>query len=118
LHATAQAPAVHATLPFVGTAHGEQELPHVATDVSSAQEVPQAWKPVLHAMPQVLATHVALPEAGEGQAWPQLSQSSGSVDKSTHDPLQSVSEPQSVVHFPLSQTSALEQAFGHDPQWS
>jgi hypothetical protein len=63
LHAHAQAPAVQLAVAFAGAVHGEQPVPHDATDVLSRQFVPQTWNPGLQVIEQPVARHVAVPLA-------------------------------------------------------
>jgi hypothetical protein len=78
---------VHDDVAFAGTAQGPQRSPHEFTEVSSAQTLPHAWKPVLHASPHVWFVHVARPllEPGQGeQRAPQVATSSLDAQVSPH----------------------------------
>ena len=57
-------PAVQATVPSKGGTQGVHDAPQVAALVLLAHVAPQAWKPVAHALPQVVPSQLALPFAG------------------------------------------------------
>ena len=68
-------------------------------------------------MPHLLATQVALPLTGIGQAMPQLLQLSGLEVTSMHAPLQFLRPPlQPLVHLALSHTGTAEHAVSQSPQ--
>jgi hypothetical protein len=62
------------------------------------------------------ALHEAVPWAGAPHFLVQLEQWFGSLERSTHEPLQLVSAPQFSAHWPSAHTRSLGHAFVHDPQ--
>jgi hypothetical protein len=78
----------HVASPPVGATHGVHDVPHVVGNLSSAQTLPQRWKPALQVKPQVAPSQVALAAlAGMGQGAqlvPQLAGSTSSAQWSMH----------------------------------
>jgi hypothetical protein len=84
---------------------------------SLTQELPQALKPSLHAMPQPLLPQVALPLATPGQAVLQSLQCAGSLLVSTQEPSQFVVPlGHSVTHLPPAQAWSVAHGLSHPPQ--
>jgi hypothetical protein len=59
-------PPLQAVVPFAGTGHGVQDVPHDAGEVLSAQTAPQAWKPALQVKPHDVPSQVSTPFGGGG----------------------------------------------------
>lgn len=91
-----------------------QRLPHTpqfrGSELKSVQAVPHCVSPELQAH---FPSRQLAPVAQGLLHPPQLF---GSVDRSTHAPLQFVSEPHDVVHEPDAHTSALGQTLPQAPQ--
>jgi hypothetical protein len=117
----------HVELAFAGGTQAVQELPHVATDLSSAHREPHAWKPELQSNAQPAAPlQVGLPLSTAGHAWSHEPQWSVLVAVSTQVLLHNVGaeelqvEPQNGAASPggMLHTALFDGHGLHDPQCS
>jgi hypothetical protein len=116
---TAQAPALHFTLPPAGAVQVLAQPPQLAASLCVFTHLPEHSISFFgHSATQVPALQRALPPAGALHCLPQAPQFFGSVAVFTHAPLQSVVlASQSGTQAPAVQTSPLAHFRLQAPQW-
>jgi hypothetical protein len=99
-----------------------QSLPQPAqllvSVVVSTQPLPQRMKGAVHWKSQLPALQTDLPFAGTGHTVPHVPQLDVALEVSTHEPLQLLSDPQSLAQLPELQTEPALHCFVQLPQWS
>jgi len=117
LHTAPHTPPEHVTVPFVTAGHTPPHLPQLVTSVAvSTQLAPQRVVGRLQVKSQPAALQAGIALVGAEHTVPQLKQFETSVARSTHEPLHSLSVPQSAEQTPDLHSIPAPQAVVQLPQ--